>query len=138
MGSTESTKIRNRFNRKVKGIKDLKFGYKFTTSLDVNRGENNSVLKRQKVYRENNEERQNRQNLLEIKRIILTPKHQRTKEEQLKLSNYFQQIKIFKDILIDDNDAFEALTGCIQLIDVDSDTTLFNEGEEGELFYIII
>ena len=39
---------------------------------------------------------------------------------------------------MDDNDAFDALTSCIQLIDVDSDTTLFNEGEEGELFYIII
>ena len=81
IGSTESSRVRQRFNRKVKGVKHLNHGYKFTTSLDVNRGETNSALKRQKVYRENQEERLNRQNLLEIKRIILTPKHSRTKEE---------------------------------------------------------
>ena len=39
---------------------------------------------------------------------------------------------------MDDNDAYEALSSNIQLIDVDRGTTLFSEGEEGDLFYIII
>ena len=46
IGSTESSRVRQRFNRKVKGVKNLNHGYKFTTSLDINRGEANSALKR--------------------------------------------------------------------------------------------
>ena len=46
VGTTESSRVRQRFTKKVKGVKDLKYGYKFTTSLDVNRGETGSGLKR--------------------------------------------------------------------------------------------
>ena len=46
VGSTESSRVRQRFNKKVKGVKHLNHGYKFTTSLDINRGETNSALKR--------------------------------------------------------------------------------------------
>ena len=60
VGTTNSSRVRQRFTKKVKGVKDLKHGYKFTTSLDINRGETASALRRQKVYRENKEERENR------------------------------------------------------------------------------
>ena len=51
---------------------------------------------------------------------------------------YFQKVKVFKDVLMDDTSAYIALSGVIQLIDIDRGTTLFNEGEDGDLFYIIV
>ena len=47
-------------------------------------------------------------------------------------------MKVFNDLLQDDQEAYQALTNCIKLIDVDQGFTLFQEGEDGDLFYIII
>ena len=49
-----------------------------------------------------------------------------------------KSIKVFKDILRDDDDAYESLSATIQTKDLVSDTTIFNEGDEGDLFYIIL
>ena len=55
---------------------------------------------------------------------------------------------MFKDILLKHadtqedyalaDDAFEHLSGVIKLMDQEADSVLFNEGDEGELFYIVI
>ena len=45
---------------------------------------------------------------------------------------------MFKDILKNDEDSYETLSTAIKVIDVSKGCVLFNEGEEGDLFYIIL
>ena len=82
---------------------------------------NGPELKRTHVFRERPSvlARNSLNNLLFIKKILLIPRGKRSKEQQKKLIHYFQQIKVFKDVLMDDHDAYEALSTVVQLIDVE-------------------
>ena len=48
----ESTIVRRRLTQVVADSKNLPQGIKFTTQMDLNRGESSNALKRSKVYRE--------------------------------------------------------------------------------------
>lgn len=111
-----------------------------STMSVFSRGKSGAGLKRSHVFRERPSvvARNSLNNLLEIKKILLILRRERSAEQQKKLLTYLKQVKVFKDVLQDDNDAYEALSSTIQLIDVDRGTTLFREGEDGDLFYIII
>ena len=51
---------------------------------------------------------------------------------------YIKQIKVFKDTLIDDEEAYNVLSSQIKVINVEENETLFTEGQEGNLYYIVL
>ena len=97
-------------------------------------------LKRQIIFKEANDiAKRNEESLLsKIEQILLIPKSKRSKEEQDELLKYIKQIKVFKDTLIDDEEAYNVLSSQIKVINVEENETLFTEGQEGNLYYIVL
>lgn len=102
------------------------------------------------------EQKSNHLNINYIYKLLLVPKRERTKNQLATLVKYFKNLKVFKDLLIrksdsnvtkemqhaatnEENLSFEHLVGSVRVLEVkQSEQVLMEEGEEGDLFYIIL
>ena len=72
-----------------------------------------------------------------IKILLQINKKDRTQHQTKILINYFKCVKIFAE-QIEDDETFEYLISSIRLKKFKANTTLFQEGDVGDLFYIIM
>ena len=74
-----------------------------------------------------------------MKRLLAIPHHDRLKSQKSLLINYFKNVKFFSEMIpASELDTYEQLSEVVGLKNIEIGTTLFNEGEAGDLFYIVL
>ena len=93
---------------------------------------------------------QSQLNIKNIHKLLLLTKRERTKAQLATLVKYFKSIKIFKDLLQreglnvikgvqeEEDLSFEQLASSVKVRHAEPDTMLMQEGEVGDLYYIIL
>ena len=73
-----------------------------------------------------------------VKEILRIDKRDRKQSQKNLLIRYFKKLQVFKELLSNDSDSYEQLTGAIEVAEYESGQDIIVEGEPGDTFYIIL
>ena len=73
-----------------------------------------------------------------VKEILRIDKRDRKQSQKNLLIRYFKKLQVFKELLSNDSDSYEQLTGAIEVAEYECGQDIIVEGEPGDTFYIIL
>jgi len=98
---------------------------------EVSKHESTSTISKLKNYDEIG--------LAEVRSLLQMPVKQRKKRQTARLMKYLQGVKVFSELISkNETETYENISQMIKLQSMPANETIFLEGDEGNLFYIIL